>query len=125
MSWYCLTACSPRVITVPEYHTEYIVKTDTFVSRDSIHHYDSVMVKMAGDTVTVEHWTVIYKDRWREKVVSDTILRCDSIRVPYPVEKKLSRWQNLCISFGGYAFGIAIALALLLIILMYYRWKKL
>lgn len=122
---YMLVSCSPKYITVPEYHTEYIVKTDSFIQRDTVSRYDSVMVRMAGDTVFLEKYKTIYREKWRERIVSDTILKTDSIRVPYPVEKKLTRWQNLCITLGGYAVGIIIALFILLVILMYYRWKKL
>lgn len=30
-------------------------------------------------------------------------MKSDSIRVPYPVEKKLSKWQQLRLDFGGWA----------------------
>ena len=33
-------------------------------------------------------------------------MKSDSIRVPYPVEKKLSKWQQFRLDFGGWAMGV-------------------
>lgn len=101
-----LSGCAPRVITVPEYHTEYVTRTDTFVSRDSIHVHDSIYVTLKGDTVNVERWHTIYKDRWREKILTDTVIKTDSVAVQYPVEKKLTRWQQAKLDLGGWMVGV-------------------
>lgn len=106
-----LCSCRTQYVTVPEYHTEYISKTDTFIKRDSIMKHDSVYVSIKGDTVTVEKWSVLYRDRWREKAFHDTIIKTDSIRVPYPVEKKLTRWQQLKVDLGEY---VMVLLAMLM-----------
>ena len=99
-----LVSCkTTRYVTVPEYHKEYINRTDTFLRSDTLFRLDSVVVRMQGDT------TVIEKIRWQNrfvnvyKVKTDTIMKSDSIRVPYPVEKKLSKWQQLRLDFGGWA----------------------
>lgn len=111
-----LCGCRTQYVTVPEYHTEYISKMDTFIKRDSIMKHDSVYVSVKGDTVTVEKWSVLYRDRWREKAVHDTIIKTDSIRVPYPVEKKLTRWQQLKVDLGEYVLVLlAVLMALYLL----------
>ena len=98
-----LTSCKTRYVTVPEYHKEYINRTDTFLRSDTLFRLDSVVIRQQGDT------TVIEKIRWQNrfvnvyKVKTDTIIKTDSIRVPYPVEKKLSKWQQLRLDFGGWA----------------------
>lgn len=99
-----LASCkTTRYVSVPEYHKEYINRTDTFLRSDTLYKLDSVVVRMQGDT------TVIEKIRWQNrfvnvyKVKTDTIMKSDSIRVPYPVEKKLSKWQQLRLDFGGWA----------------------
>lgn len=91
---FVLFGCRTQYVAVPEYHTEYVTRTDTLVKRDSIHQKDSIMVKVAGDTVTVERLSVMYRDRWREKIVRDTVIRTDSVCVPYPVERRLSIWEK-------------------------------
>ena len=99
--WLC--SCSPRVITVPEVHTEYVYRTDSFVKRDSIHVMDSVFIREKGDTVWVERWKTLYRDIYRDVVRVDTIVRLDSIPYKVEVEKPLTWWQEKKIAFGDYA----------------------
>jgi hypothetical protein len=82
--------------------TTYINK----LQRDSIYMLDSVYVKEKGDTVLIEKYKYLYRD----KLVRDTLYmaKTDSIQVPYPVEKELTKWQKLCINVGGWAIGIVI-----------------
>lgn len=117
----CLLMCScgTKYVAVPEYHTEYVVRTDTFVQRDSVYKFDSVFVKVQGDTVTVEHWATMYRDRWREKAVHDTIIKTDSIRVPYPVERKATAWEKVK-QDAGMVFIAALMLAGVVLLGRYY-----
>jgi len=113
-----LCGCSPKVVTVPEVHTEYIVRSDTFIKRDSIVRNDSVIIRLQGDTVTVDRWHTKLVDRWRDRVVRDTVIRCDSVSVPYPVEKKLTKWQQMKIRFTDYA----IVAVIILVLVCYLLW---
>ena len=98
-----LNSCSPKVIYVPEYHTEVVTRTDSVVKIDSVHIKDSVIIKQVGDTIEIDRWHTEYKDRWRERVVVDSFIKVDSVSVPYPVEKKLSKWQQAKVDWGGWA----------------------
>ena len=90
-----LTSCrSVKYVPVPEYHTEYKTRTDSFVKRDSVWVKDSVWLWMKGDTVYKEHWRTKYKDRYVYRNMADTVMQTDSVRVPYPVERELSRWEE-------------------------------
>ena len=120
---FFLTSCSPKTIYIPEVHTEYITRTDTFVKIDSVSVKDSIYVTQKGDTVRIEKWHVSYRDRWREKVVRDTIMRTDTISVPYPVEKKLTIKE----SFDMYLDFMGIFFIVLLVLIAGYvlvKWKK-
>ena len=99
----CLLSCCKSVeyVKVPEYHYETIVKTDTFIAKDSIHTSDSVYVFKNGDTVTIYKTKYEYRDRWRDRVKIDSFVKVDSIRVPYPVEKQLTKWEKLKQDIGG------------------------
>lgn len=98
-----LSGCKTKYITVPEYHSVYVDKHDTLVRIDSIYEKDSVLVMVNGDTVTIYKTKVQYKDRWREKIIYRDSLRTDTISVPYPVEKKLSKWAQFKQKTGGIA----------------------
>lgn len=84
------------------------------LKRDSIHVRDSVFVLVKGDTVYIDKYKTIYKDR----IFRDTtyIERIDTTRIPYPVEKQLTMWQSVKMEAGGFALGgMAIILLLLMI----------
>ena len=113
---YVLVGCRTKYATVPEYHTVYTHNTDTFLRSDTLFRLDSVVVRMQGDT------TIIEKIRWQNrfvnvyKIKTDTIIKTDSVRVPYPVERKLSKWQQLRLDFGGWAMGLtAIVIAFFIV----------
>lgn len=46
------------------------------------------------------------------------------VKVPYLVEKKLTRWQKLCINVGGWAIGIVIITILVVVRKMIYKLKE-
>ena len=47
------------------------------------------------------------------------------VKVPYPVEKDLTRWQQMKLELGGWAFGIIITAALIIVgWIVYKSWKK-
>ena len=91
---------------------------DNFV-RDSIFRYDSVFVKEKGDTLILEKYRYLYKNR----IVKDSIFINDTIRVPYPVEvikqvkTPLTYWQSFQIWCGRFA------LFTLLLACIYFVWK--
>ena len=118
----CCVSCKTKYVTVPEYHKEYINRTDTFLRSDTLFRLDSVVIRQQGDT------TVIEKIRWQNrfvnvyKVKTDTIMKSDSIRVPYPVEKKLSKWEQFKMDVGGWAMGL-IAVVIIFVIVWLVRRK--
>lgn len=45
-------------------------------------------------------------------------------KVPYPVEKELTRWQQMKLELGGWAFGIIITAALIIVGWIVYKSRK-
>ena len=78
-------SCKTKYVTVPEYHEVIVTHHDTLTTRDSIFQKDSVFMWMQGDTVWKEKFSILYKDRWRERIVYRDSVKVDSVRVPYPV----------------------------------------
>lgn len=112
--------CSCRTVKYIPVET---IKVDTTyinkLQRDSIYMLDSVYVKEKGDTVLIEKYKYLYRD----KLVRDTmyISKVDSIQVPYPVEKELTRWQQFRMDFGGWAMCIVV---ISIVIFIVYKIKK-
>ena len=102
------------------------VKTDSVyvnkVQRDSIRLQDSIFVFVKGDTVRIEKYKYLYRDR----AVVDTVykVQCDTIRVPYPVEKPLTRWQKWKLDLGGFAMAGIVVTVLVVVGRMVYKLKK-
>lgn len=108
-----LCSCTRKVYVPTEtVRTEYKdrvvenLRVDTAVMRDS------VAVYVNGDTVRITK----YRDRWRTRIIErhDTVnvAKVDSVAVPvevpkpYPVERKLTRWERTKMDAGGIAIGI-------------------
>lgn len=46
------------------------------------------------------------------------------VKMPYPVEKELTRWQHIKLELGGWAFGIIIAFTLIIVGWILYNSRK-
>lgn len=113
-----LTGCrTVKFVPVPEYHTLYKTRVDTVQRWDSVYFRDSVFIAAKGDTVylTKTHWRERFRNVYHVKV--DTVMQRDSIPVPYPVEKPLTKWQRWKMDLGGWAMGVAAVLVILVIII--------
>ena len=95
-----LTGCRTKYIPVPEYHEIVVHHADTLLRVDSVQLRDSVIIRLQGDTIVQEVW------RWRDRVKYDTRIvyrdsvRVDSVRVPYPVERKQTAWERTMQNVG-------------------------
>ena len=108
-----ITSCrSIRYVPVVTVRTEY--KTRDSIRFDSIYEHDSIFLFLKGDTVYKEKYR--YRYRYLTINKTDTIIMTDSVQVPYPVEKQLSRWQQMKIELGGWAFGMVIISLIVFII---------
>ena len=108
MSVSCKTIDSSQ-LTVDSFEVQKFRSVDTVVVRDSVF----VSEKMRGDTVYLTR--VEWRDRWRTRMVHDTIVRTDSIVqvIDHPPRKYIPsfhRWSTA-------AFWILIALSIVYLIL--------
>ena len=116
--------CSCRSVKYVPVET---VRHDTLyinkVRRDSIVKYDSVHVREKGDTVWLEKYRYLFVDKWR----TDTLYvsRTDSVQVPYPVERELTRWQRFRMEVGGVVlFALLAGMLGIAGWLAWKRWRK-
>lgn len=91
-----------------QYDSVYLNK----IVKDSIYVKDSVLI-VRGDTVTEYRYKYIYQ----YKDMTDTVYatKTDSVQVPYPVEKQLTKWQQFKVDIGGWAIGILLILVIFVI----------
>lgn len=112
----CLTSCrNIKYVPVETVKTEY--KTRDSIRFDSIYEHDSIFLFVKGDTV--------YKEKYRYKYwyltinKTDTVMLTDSVQIPYPVEKQLTRWQQMKIELGGWAVGVIVILSIVLMLKLF------
>lgn len=72
-----------------------------------------------NDTIYITETKIVY----REKLLIDTMYveKVDTIQVPYPVEKKLSKWEQTCVNYGGEAIVMCVVM---LFIIGWIAFKK-
>lgn len=105
-----LCSCrSVRYVEVPRvsHDTLRVVQVET--RRDSVR--DSIFLRefVRGDTVYMVKY--IERLRWRDRWRVDTVqaVRVDSVGVPYPVERKVSRWDKVRYMWRGATVGLVFA----------------
>lgn len=121
---FTMTGCrSKEYVMVPEYHTEYVYRADTVAKADSVYAKDSVYVYRNGDTVMIQK--IAYRDRWHNvyKVKMDTIIKRDSVSVPYPVERELTKNEKRLLSAVDFFRGFLVC-GLVVMLIFWYRNKK-
>jgi len=116
----CFVSCRTQYIPVETVRTEY--KTRDSIRVDSIYYQDSIYVLIKGDTVYQYKYKYLYKYQFLNR--TDTVIKVDSVQVPYPVEKQLTRWQAMKMELGGWVFGIIIVFALIIAGWLVYRLRK-
>lgn len=116
MSEICFTSCrNIKSVPVETVKTEY--KTRDSIRFDSIYEHDSIFLFVKGDTDYKEKYR--YKYRYLTINKTDTVMLTDSVQIPYPVEKQLTRWQQMKIELGGWAVGVIIILSIVLMLKMF------
>lgn len=151
--WYCfigivialflcalLSGCrSIQYEPVETVHTEHSHTTDTVKETDTVFSEKETIIREA-DSATAARLGLQLKQNERaililrkelEKQISsrseqksDTVNRTEYIQVPYPVEKKLTRWQQVCIDYGKLTMGATVLLVIFIIVWIVRRLGK-
>lgn len=100
-----LQACkSVQYVPVERFKTEYIDRVKQV--HDTMHTIEKETTYMNGDTVLITK----YIDRVKVLHQTDTCIieKTDTVQVPFPVERKLSKWEQVKNSLGGIAMMLTI-----------------
>jgi hypothetical protein len=125
-----------RYIPVETVRTEYQNHTDTVRMSDSVvieretivRQADSALINRLGLSLKEGEKAILVLQKQLERNMNmhyehntDTVIKTDSIQVPYPVERKLSKWEQVKMDIGGIAMGACIILCLSVIVLFIAR----
>lgn len=138
-----LPSCS-RVQYVPVQSTSYVRDsvrmTDSLVIRYKTQTVDSVRVRDStvivqdkdGNVIREEHYRETEKYRSLEKEYNELKRKFeallkekrDTVRVPYPVEKRLDRWQQFKMDVGGAAIVAVVLILMAACLWIFLRTRK-
>ncbi len=91
------------------------------IVKDSVYIKDSVLI-VKGDTITEYRYKYIYQYKDRTDTLYFT--KTDTIRIPYPVERPLTRWEQLKDRAGGIVMFVLIITLLIVFGRLVYKLKK-
>ena len=135
-----MLSCKTEYIPVETSHTEHHWHTDSIKEVDSVIHERHTTI-MQLDSVAMAQYGIRLKNAERAWLVKswelerqienlqrltairDTVR--DTIQVPYPVEKKLSKWQQTKVDWGGWAMlGVLVVIILFFVFALRRRGNR-
>lgn len=115
------TAIYDRLMRLFESLREKEMRSDSLVDRSK----ETVILNEQGDTTRHDKERTVYRSTNRERELEhkvtqqDSIInalrlqlqsqKIDSVAVPYPVERELTRWERTKVDWGGWAMAAAAA----------------
>ena len=139
---HILASCKTQYVPVENTHTIYQNHTDSIHLIDSVYHEKETVIREAnsGDSTLLAKYGIQLKNNERmllllqrdyEKQLkalteqkADTVIENDTIRVPYPVEKKVPFWEKAKLASLGAVAAISVAAAVLFIWWLRRRYKR-
>lgn len=127
-----LVSCKTEYIPVESTHTEHHWHTDSVKQVDSVYHevqttimqLDSAQMAKYGIQLKTAERAWLVKNKELEKQIAllqrlaaerDTVEK--EIPVPYPIEKKLTKWQQVKMDFGELIILVSIIIIIVFLVL--------
>lgn len=132
----CVGCVTTRYVPVETVKTDKVEVHDTIENIDTVYKEKTVMVIEADSTQAAEYgikleqakkaYLILQKELEREKnkqkeVHTDTVIRTETVQVPYPVERKLSKWETFCLDYGKVMMGSTLILIVIFLFIVV-RW---
>ena len=136
---YMIFGCSPKVVTVPEVHEYHHTHMDSVRQVDSIISERTTVIRELDSATMVQYgitlrnaeraWLVLQNDMERRikemmQRTKDTVVIRDSVAVPYPVERKLTRWEKVKMDFGELIIAISCIFIIIGMFCLYLARRK-
>lgn len=136
-----LCGCRTQYVPVETIKTEVVHQTDTVEKKVEVKKEtntiiregrpeDSVLLAKLGIKLAANERLLVIQQEQINNLLNDLkevhykdSVRVDSIQVPYPVERKLSRWESIKMEYGGITIGATI-LAVVAAIIFLVLWIR-
>lgn len=136
-----LCGCSTQYVPVETIVKEYVHSTDTIHEKDTLHteketiireatKSDSTMLAKLGLQLDESNRIILVlkselerQSHEKEESRTDTVYRDKEAQVPLPVERKLNRWEQICIDYGKIMIGATVVTFIAFVVLLI-LWLK-
>lgn len=127
----CLMSCRTEYVPVTNTHELHHYHNDTIKQTDTVQNERTTIIRELDSAAMAQYgielrnaeraWLVLQKDMERRiselmSASKDTIIQRDTIRVPYPVERQLSKWERIL--RGGNVFLISLVIILFIVMFL-------
>ncbi len=111
-----LPSCKPKQLIIHDIQYRDRLQVDSV----TITKHDSILITRLGDTVLIQKFNTLYRDRFklRRDTINQTRTVTKQVDKIVKVEKSLSYWQSLCIALGK-LFLMLLCIACFLFIVKY------
>lgn len=131
------TSCKEiEYVPVKEFHTEIEHHHDTIRERDSTYHEKSTIIREVDSAAMAKYgvqlknaqraWLVetneLREQIWKlERLREENINKSDTVPVPYTVERKLNKWEQVKMDYGGFSMIVSLGIVIFGILWLYLR----
>jgi len=134
-----LSCSSTKYIPIEKTKTVYQNRIDTIKQIDSVFNEKTTIIREADSTLvqqlglklkTNEKAILILKKELEKQThnklesIHDTVLVKDSIPIPYPVEKQLTKWQQFKLDFSDVVFSVFLLILIVCMVYIFINRKK-
>lgn len=134
-----LSCSSTKYIPIEKTKTVYQNRVDTIKQIDSIFNEKTTIIREADSSLvqqlglklkTNEKAILILKKELEKQThnklesMHDTVLVKDSIPIPYPVEKQLTKWQQFKLDFSDIVFSVFLLILIVCMVYIFINRKK-
>lgn len=134
-----LSCSSTKYIPIEKTKTVYQNRIDTIKQIDSIFNEKTTIIREADSSLvqqlglklkTNEKAILVLKKELEKQThnklesIHDTVLVKDSIPIPYPIEKQLTKWQQFKLDFSDVVFSVFLLIIIICIVYIFINRKK-
>ena len=138
-----LCGCRTQYVPIETVVKEYVHSTDTVSVTDTVTNEKEIIVRPAtmadsarltrlGLQLDMKDNYILVLERELERKShdklhskTDTVYRDREVQVPYPVERKLTKWEQICVNYGKIMISITVfcIVAAIVFIIVYIKRK--
>lgn len=122
---FAVSCTTTKYVDVPSTRTVTETRFLTDTVRSIVYVHDSVFTIQRGDTVIIERYHREKSHEQGTRIIQHDSLVVDTLRVPYPVERKATKWEQTKQDLQGIAIAVLAVCAIVALVYLFIKLRKL